>query len=111
MLYNIPENKYHTPIKLSDYSQKHCWVGSEEMPAWEIIQLQAMVGWYLTARSWIYVRIHTSIEYIFWSWLSIPNKKISRIISYAIAQRMFLKHLHVKWEFRMMWFSLILAGY
>lgn len=51
MLYNIPENKYHTPIKLSDYSQKHCWVGSEEMPAWEIIQLQAMVGWYLTARS------------------------------------------------------------
>lgn len=43
--------------------------------------------------------------------LSIPNKKISRIISYAFAQRMFLKHLHVKWEFRMMWFSLISAGY
>lgn len=39
MLCDIPENKYHIPMGLSDCSQRHCRVGSEEMPTREMIQL------------------------------------------------------------------------
>lgn len=53
----------------------------------------------------IHMNTYFEVDYQF------PIKKVSRIISYAIAQRMFLKHFHIKWEFRMMRFSLISADY